>query len=49
VPLVIISGVTGGYQMGQAIDAGVDIFLTKPVGVDELLRSFTKVIGGTAY
>lgn len=44
VPVVVVTGVTGGYQMGQAIDAGVDVFLTKPVGVDELVRSFGKIV-----
>lgn len=43
-PIVVVSGVVGGYQMGQAIDAGVDVFLSKPVGVDEIIRSFTKIL-----
>ncbi len=43
-PIVVVSGAVGGYQMGQAIDAGVDVFLSKPVGVDELIRSFTKIL-----
>ncbi|MDX1993819.1 MAG: response regulator [bacterium] len=44
IPLIVISSVTGGYQMGKAIEAGVDIFLTKPLGVDELMRSFSKIV-----
>ncbi len=44
VPIVVVTGVTGGFQMGQAIDAGVDVFITKPVGIDELLRSFSKIV-----
>lgn len=43
-PIIVVSGVTGGYQMGQAIEAGVDVFLTKPVGIDELMRGFGKVL-----
>lgn len=43
VPLLVVSSITGGYQMGQAIDAGVDVFMCKPVGVDELLRGMSKV------
>ncbi|MDX2077582.1 MAG: response regulator [bacterium] len=44
VPIVVVSGSTGGYQMGQAIDAGADMVLTKPVGIDELLRGMSKVV-----
>ncbi|GAB4519710.1 MAG: hypothetical protein OHK0046_29010 [Anaerolineae bacterium] len=43
-PIIMVSGASGGYQMGQAISAGVDVFLTKPVGVDELIRCFTKIM-----
>jgi CheY-like chemotaxis protein len=43
-PLIVVSSASGGYQMGQAIEAGADVFLTKPVGVDELLRGVSKVI-----
>jgi CheY-like chemotaxis protein len=43
-PIVVVSSVVGGYQMGQAIDAGVDLFLSKPVGIDELLRGFAKIV-----
>lgn len=44
IPAIVVTGATGGYQMGQAIDAGVDIFLTKPVGMDELLRGLGKIV-----
>lgn len=40
-PIVVVSGITGGYQMNQAFAAGADIFLGKPVGVDELVKAFT--------
>lgn len=43
IPLVVVTSASAGFQMGQAIDAGVDIFLSKPVGVDELLRGLVKV------
>lgn len=44
VPIIVVTGASGGYQMGQALEAGVDVFLTKPVGVDELLRGITKIV-----
>jgi DNA-binding NarL/FixJ family response regulator len=40
---MVISSATGGYQMGQAIDYGVDMFLPKPVAVDELVRGIEKM------
>lgn len=43
VPLIVVSSITGGYQMGQAIEAGVEVFMCKPVGVDELIRGISKV------
>jgi DNA-binding response OmpR family regulator len=44
VPLLVVTGATAGYQMGQAIDAGADVFMCKPVGIDEVLRGVGKVI-----
>lgn len=44
VPFVVVTSATGGYQMGQAIDAGAEVFLTKPVGVDELLLTLSKLV-----
>lgn len=41
VPVIVVSGATGGFQMNQALKAGADMFLGKPVGVDELMRAFT--------
>ncbi len=43
-PIIVVSGTTGGYQMGQAMEAGADVFLTKPIGIDELVRSFSKIL-----
>lgn len=43
VPLVVVSGATGGFQMSQAKKAGVDLFLGKPVGVAELVEAFASL------
>lgn len=48
VPLVVVSGATGGFQMNQALQAGADMFLGKPVGVDELMRAFSALMPITA-
>ena len=45
--LVVISGATGGFQMNKALEAGVDQFLGKPVGVDELIEVFSRLIPQT--
>ena len=45
-PIIVVSSITGGYQKGQATEAGVDVFLSKPVGVDELIHSFNEVMAG---
>ena len=44
IPIMVVSGATGGYQTGQAVSAGADILLTKPVGVDELMKSFGELV-----
>lgn len=38
-PVLVVSGATAGYQMGKALEAGADIFLGKPVAVEELIRA----------
>ena len=43
-PLIICSGATGGFQMNQAKEAGANLFLGKPVTVDELIRSVAAVL-----
>jgi CheY-like chemotaxis protein len=43
IPLLVVTSATGGFQMGQAIEAGVDVFMCKPVGIDELMRGVGKV------
>jgi CheY-like chemotaxis protein len=36
--IIVTSSATGGFQMHQAIEAGADRFLGKPVALDELVR-----------
>lgn len=48
VPLVVVSGATGGFQMNEALKAGADMFLGKPVGVDELVQAFGVLMGHPA-
>jgi CheY-like chemotaxis protein len=44
VAVVVVSGATGGFQMNQAKQAGVDLFLGKPVGVSEIVQAFTTLV-----
>ena len=46
-PIMAVSSASGGYQMGQAIDAGVDIFLNKPLGIDDFVNGFSQIISQT--
>ena len=39
VPLLVVSGAIGGFQMNQALAAGADAFLGKPVSVEELVKA----------
>lgn len=39
IPIIVMSGATAGYQLNQAVSAGADVCLTKPVGVDEVIKS----------
>ncbi len=41
---VVCSGATGGFQKHQAIEAGAQMFLGKPVSVEELLKASAKVL-----
>ncbi|MFN8378019.1 MAG: FHA domain-containing protein [Anaerolineae bacterium] len=43
VGIIVTSSATGGFQMHQAIDAGADRFLGKPVALDELVRTVDSV------
>lgn len=42
-PIMVISTATGGYQMGQALDYGIELFMAKPVAIDELIRGIGKM------
>ena len=44
IPLIVVSGVSGGFQMNKALNSGVDAFLSKPVGVDELISAITPFV-----
>ncbi|ETK30875.1 response regulator [Microbispora sp. ATCC PTA-5024] len=49
VPIIVLSGRTGGADKVDALDAGADDYVTKPFGVDELLariRAVTRRVGG---
>ncbi len=39
IPIIAVSGATGGFQMNKAFEAGCDAFLGKPVSVDDLLKA----------
>ncbi len=42
-PILVISMATGGFTMGQAIDHGIELFLAKPMAIDELIRAIQKM------
>lgn len=44
VPIIAITDATAGYQMNKALEAGVDIFLGKPLAVDELIDVLRQLI-----
>jgi CheY-like chemotaxis protein len=48
VPMIVCSGATGGFQMNKAKDAGANMFLGKPVSVEDLVRAIGSVINPTA-
>ncbi|MDX2136591.1 MAG: response regulator [Chloroflexota bacterium] len=45
VPILVVSAASGGYQISQAQDAGADMFLPKPVSVEDLLTSVSNLLG----
>lgn len=47
-PTVVVSGAAGAHHAAQARDEGVDTFLTKPVSVEDLVRSVAAVMRVTA-
>lgn len=44
VPMLVVSGVTGGFQQHQALAEGADVFIGKPVAMDELVKAVTNAI-----
>lgn len=45
VPILVVSAASGGFQTAQALDTGADMFLPKPVSVEELVASVSKLVG----
>jgi len=45
VPMLVVSGATGGFQMNQALEAGANLFMGKPVNVHELVQTVGNLIG----
>ena len=48
IPMIVCSGSTGGFHANQAKDAGANMFLGKPISIDELVRAIGSVIKPTA-
>jgi CheY-like chemotaxis protein len=46
IPMLVISGAVGGFQMNQALAAGADVFMGKPIAVDELVQALGKALKG---
>jgi CheY-like chemotaxis protein len=44
VPMIAVSSATGGYLMKQATEAGVDVVLSKPVGVNEIIKALEAIV-----
>jgi len=44
IPIIVCSGATGGYQKNQSKGAGANLFLDKPVSVEELVNAIGSVI-----
>jgi len=44
IPVLVVSGASGGFQMNQVMSAGADAFLGKPVAVEGLLQAIENTI-----
>lgn len=44
VPMLVVSSATAGFQMQQALDAGADMFMGKPLAVEELLKAVAETL-----
>ena len=45
VPVIVVSASAGSFQATQAVDAGADAFLTKPVSVEDLVAVISRAVG----
>jgi CheY-like chemotaxis protein len=45
VPIIVVSATSGGFQTNQAIEAGADAFLSKPVSVEDLVSAISRAVG----
>jgi CheY-like chemotaxis protein len=48
VPVIVVSASSSSFQTAQAIEAGADAFLAKPVSVEDLIATVTKAVGLSA-
>lgn len=48
VPMIVVSGATGGFQMNQAKDIGADLCLGKPVSVEDLVQAVSSFLNEPA-
>jgi CheY-like chemotaxis protein len=44
IPMLVVSGAIGGFQMHQALEAGANAFMGKPVAVEELLKAVENAV-----
>ncbi len=42
--VIVCSGATGGFQSGKAAEAGADVFLGKPVSMEQLLKAVHELL-----
>jgi CheY-like chemotaxis protein len=43
-PFIVVSNTSSGYRMTQAVEAGVNLFLKKPFGIDELAQGINQIL-----
>ncbi len=39
IPMIVVSASTGGFQSAKALEAGADVFLGKPLMIEELIKA----------
>jgi len=44
VPIIATTEATGGYKIGEALTQGADIFIGKPLALDEFVNGLTKLV-----